>query len=272
MPVEPYYYQLEPPNQDASIWRFMSLEKFHDLIDSGKLYFCRADLFNDEREGLPPQEFLMRFGLSPLDLHDRQQLTDHIGIGAQSREEFYVSCWHLFDEERLEMWKNYGKDGVAICSRYSLLKSALDAMPDRAFMGLVRYDSSYMIRANVLSYITNKRAKYADEQEVRAFLWILDPNRGGNRHIDAEGRVHPHVTEPPPDSVSKGEKRAVDLDKLITQVVVAPWASTALVSEVEETVKTSGHTIPVIQSVFARYKQFLPDPQAKMSSCEIKWR
>jgi hypothetical protein len=264
MPVEHYHDQLEPTNQDAIIWRFMNLEKFRDLIDSGKLYFCRADLFNenDEREGLPPQKFLMRWGLSPLDLGDRQQLIDHIGLAAQCREEFYVSCWHLFREETLKMWEQYGKDGVAICSRYSLLKSSLDSMPDHAFIGLVRYESSFMAKANLFSYITNKREKYAGEQEVRAFLWILDPNRGGNRHIDAEGRVHPHVMEPPPDSVSKGEKRAVDLDKLITQVVVTPWASPTLVGEVEEIVKTSDHAIPVIPSELARYRQFLPDPDA----------
>jgi hypothetical protein len=39
-------------DQDAVIWRFMKLVKFRDLMTTGELYFCRADLFpNDVREG-----------------------------------------------------------------------------------------------------------------------------------------------------------------------------------------------------------------------------
>jgi hypothetical protein len=56
MAVEAYPDQLEPENQDAVIWRFMDMKKFRDLVATGELYFCRADLFDDEREGLPPEE------------------------------------------------------------------------------------------------------------------------------------------------------------------------------------------------------------------------
>ena len=46
MAVETYPDQLEPENQDVVIWRFMNIDKFHDLMASSKLYFCRADKFN----------------------------------------------------------------------------------------------------------------------------------------------------------------------------------------------------------------------------------
>jgi hypothetical protein len=250
MPVESYRGQLEPRDQGAIIWRFMNLEKFRDLMTSGELYFCRADQFddNDEREGLPPEEFLKRWGLSPYDLNDRRQLVDHIGTAAQFREEFYVSCWHLFAEEKFKMWEKYGKDGVAICSRYSLLKAALDLLPDSAHIGLVRYESSFMEIANLFSYITNKRPKYAWEQEVRALLWIHRPERDGNRHIDGEDRVHPHVLEPPPEWIPKGQRRAVDLNKLITRITITPLGPEALTNEVIEIVKNSGYQIPVAPS------------------------
>jgi hypothetical protein len=32
------------------------MRKFRDLMTMAELYFCRADLFPDEREGLPPEE------------------------------------------------------------------------------------------------------------------------------------------------------------------------------------------------------------------------
>jgi hypothetical protein len=51
--IETYPDQLEPENQEAVSWRFINMRKFHDLMVTAELYFCRADLFQDEREGLP---------------------------------------------------------------------------------------------------------------------------------------------------------------------------------------------------------------------------
>src|SRR5438552_16203787 len=111
------------------------------------------------------------------------------------------------------------EDGVAICSRYRLLKSALDAMADRAYLGLVRYGSKHLTGWNLFRFITTKRMKYADEQEVRAFLWIGDPLAGINRHFDGENRAHPRPLAPPPDRVLKGHRRRVDLQALVTEIV-----------------------------------------------------
>ena len=177
MAVETYPDQLEPESQEVAIWRFMDMAKFRDLMATGKLYFCRSDRFNDEREGLPPEEYLSAlFSLNPLDLRDRQTFNHHLGSIAQFRESFYISCWHLFRNETHKMWKEYGEDGVAICSRYCLLKSSLDAMGDRAFLGLLRYGTKHLTGFNLFRFITTKRADYEDEQEVRAMLWIMDPH------------------------------------------------------------------------------------------------
>jgi len=55
--IETYPDQLEPENQDVVIWRFLNMRKFRDLMTTAELYFCRADLFPDEREGLPPEDW-----------------------------------------------------------------------------------------------------------------------------------------------------------------------------------------------------------------------
>ena len=67
MAVESYASQLEPENGDVAIGRFMNMHKFRDLMTTGELYFRRADLFEDENEGLPPEEYLPR--LIGLDRH-----------------------------------------------------------------------------------------------------------------------------------------------------------------------------------------------------------
>jgi hypothetical protein len=262
VPLETYVDQLEPENQDAVIWRFMKWEKFRDLMTTGELYFCRADLFtNDLREGLPPEEYLPAFGLHPLDVLDRQQLSHHIGSDAQFREGFYVSCWHLFRDETCNMWKQYGEDGVAICSHYRLLKTALNAMDDRAYLGLVRYGAQHVPswdRANLFRYITTKRMEYAAEREARAFLWISDPLAGINRHIDSDNRIYPLPLTPPPDRVSKGERRKIDLQALVTEIVVTPWASSITIDEINVLVKNNGYTVPVRPSELTRYRELLP--------------
>jgi hypothetical protein len=261
MAVETYPHQLAPANQDVVIWRFMNMKKFRDLMTTGELYFCRADLFkNDEREGLPPQRYLAAvLRLNPLLLRDRQTLNHHFGSIAQFRENFYISCWHLFRNETDKMWKEYGDDGVSICSQYCLLKSALDTMGDRAFIGLVRYGEQHLRGVvNLFPFIMTKRAGYEGEQEVRAMLWIMDPLAGINRHIDIENRAHPLPQGPPPDRVLKGHKRGVDLQALITKIVVTPWASPATFDEVNRLVNSNGYTIPVRPSRLARYRELLP--------------
>lgn len=260
MTLEVYPDQLEPEDQDAVIWRFMKLGRFRDLITTYELHFCRADLFCDKSEGLPPEEYTPVLALNPLDLWDRQKLDDSIGCAAQFREYFYISCWHLFREETCEMWKKYGEDGVAICSRYSLLKSALDAMSDRAFLGMVRYGSVHLTGWNVLRFITTKREKYAEEREVRALLWIIDPYAAINRHFDNDNRAHPLPLTPPPDRVLDGHRRKVDIQALVTGIRVAPWASPAAFDEISNIVKNSGCDISVQPSALARYREFLPYP------------
>ena len=165
--IETYADQLEPENQDAVIWRFLNMHKFRDLVSTAELYFCRADLFRDEREGLPPEEYLASFGLNPFDLNERRELVNHIGSDAQFREGFYVNCWYLFREETCQMWKEYGNEGVAIISRYNLLKSALSAMHDRAYIGQIRYGAKHLIgkTANLFRYITTKRSGYAQRRK-----------------------------------------------------------------------------------------------------------
>ena len=237
MTVETYPDQVEPENQGAAIWRFMNLKKFRDLVMTEELYFCRADLFLDQSEGLPPQEFRPFPNLNPLELHDRHELDSYIGGLAEFRESFYVNCWHLFREETAKMWNEYGEDGVAICSQYRLLKSALDGMDDRACLGLVRYGTKHMKGWNLFRFIFNKRMEYAEEHEVRALLWIMPR---------------------PPDIVLDGQRRKVDLRALVTEIVVTPWASSSTLEEIIRFVSNSGHAIPVRPSTLTRYRQFLP--------------
>lgn len=243
MPVLPYSNRLEPAN-DAAIWRFMDLRKFRDLMASEELYFRRADLFTDKSEGLPPEDYAARvLGLNPLDIRDRAALNHHLGFLAQHRESYFISCWYLYGQETLDMWEQYGHDGVAVCSRYELLSAALDGLLDEAHLGLVQYGTSHIQRAfNALEFITTKQTKYAAECEVRAFLTVYDPLAGGNRHFDLDNVAHPAPLDLNPRHpwVPDCKRRRINLRSLITDVVISPWAEPDAIEEVQLWVKSKG--------------------------------
>jgi len=177
MPVQPYVDQIEPL-PDAVIWRYINMDKFRDLAANEELYFHRADLFkkDDPHEGLPPDDYVRKIrGLRRFDLKDELSLINTQAVNRQFSAGHYLNCWNLFEEEKLEMWKEYAPNGVAICSRYELLKATLDAMLDVIHLGLVRYGHEFLKGDNILRYIYGKRRRFEGESEVRAVLCCYDP-------------------------------------------------------------------------------------------------
>ena len=266
MSVELFTDGREPDNPDAVVWRFLNMWKFEDFIGTGELFFNRADRFpQDDLEGLPPNAYRHAPGLHPLDINDMQDTNNAIASIAQFRESFYVNCWYLFDEERASMWQEYGADGVAIASRYSLLKAALEPIPDRPHLGLVRYGSKHLTGWNTQRFITTKREEFAHEREVRALLWIMDPFAGGNRHFDINNRAYDRpLTPPPPDRVKDFHRRSIDVQALVTGIVVSPYAAESRLAEVEKLIRSEGYTFPARRSDLARFPSVPPPADADL--------
>jgi hypothetical protein len=80
--------------------------------------------------------------------------------------------------------------------------------------------------------VSTKQLKYANEQELRAMLWLVDPHETGNRHIDLDNRFHPRPNYS--TSHPAGVHRPVDLRTLIEGVIVSPFAEPNAVFETEE--------------------------------------
>jgi hypothetical protein len=263
MPVTLFPDGLEP-EPDAIIWRFMEFWKYRDLISTSELYFRRADRLGDDDEGLPPEDYLPYANLDPLDLRDALQLNHFRGSLAQDREAFFVNCWYLFDEEKGAMWKEYGNDGVAIVSRYKLLKHAITSCESSigSFAGMVRYGSRHLTGWNVLRFISTKREQFAHEREVRAMLWVPYEYAGGNRHFDENNIPHDRpLTHPPAELVPEGLRRKVDLHGLISEVRVSPWASEATFNDAKHVSAEFGYAMPVVWSDLAQFKHLAATEQ-----------
>ena len=149
--------------------------------------------------------------------------------------------------------------GVAIASRYSLLKGALESGKDRGFLGMVQYGATHLAGHswNLLRFISTKREEFAHEKEVRALLWFPNECGGHTRHFDENNIPHPRPLTDAPATVPKFRRLPVNLGYLVTEIQVSPWASAATFSEVNRLVKEVKLAIPIRWSDLARYKDLI---------------
>lgn len=240
MPLEAYVECVEPETEDAPIWRFMCYDRFCTMMETQRLYFCRSDLFAaDDQEGLPPMDYIREVCVAMGPGHDADYSLQTL---KEDRKGFFVLCWNLFQMETAELWETYAPTGVAICSRYSSLKSLLGSSADRTYLGRVWY-SKRPRRYNMLHFITTKRPEYANDQEVRAFVW---------RPAMSDRNPYPHDTP-------KGVEHVFDVPGLIEHIVISPKAPPNRLQEVAALVKRLGYSIPVGESELTPYAPLLPD-------------
>jgi hypothetical protein len=81
----------------------MDALKFMSMLENRSLWFSRADLVDDPREG----EFTHaeRHHLKGLGDTDAERL---ISLFQETRRQSFVSCWHASGIESMAMWKLYG--------------------------------------------------------------------------------------------------------------------------------------------------------------------
>lgn len=258
MPVEPFLDNPEPTDPKSPIWRYIEFWKLQDLVRSGQLYLRRSDMLEDEHEGLPPSEYERVLNLSKFALNDIWERDHDIGMLAQFRQSFYVNCWHLDIGETATMWGRYGKDGVAIVSRYDLLRQVLNPLPDKIMVGLIRYGTEHLTGWNVVRFITTKREEYRPEREARVMIWLTDTGDGMNRHFDENNRPHDRPIYDPPPTLPEGIRRNVDVSALITEVVISPFAPAERLTEVQALLAAAGIAAGVRESTLTPFSSFIP--------------
>jgi hypothetical protein len=253
MPIMTHEACPEPPD-DAVICRFMDFDKFRDLFANEELYFRRTDLFKetDPNEAMPPDDYVRNvLGLQKYDLHDEIKLNNDQASNRQFSEAQYIQCWQMFEDETLDMWARYG-GGVAIFSRFGLLKSTLTPMMDEIMVGLVRYADDGPLRYNTVRFLFLKRTHFHMERELRIVLTSYDPVGGVNRHIGADGfpNREPLDEENPLHKwVHDCKRRRIDLKSLVTEIRLSPWATPVEIDEVNLWIKCKNLNILVARSV-----------------------
>lgn len=229
------------PKNNTLLWRYQDFPKFVSLLDSGELYFTRADHFDDTFEGargfyfqkdaiyesmkpeffLKAKSILIKKGIDnptddEIDTQAMEEAKMFIKLQEQKRRDYFVSCWHANERESEAMWKLYisaMNQGIAIQTTmerlcYSIGKSGFE-------VGNVNYISfEEPLKVNDVP-IWYKRTAFKHENEVRGIFKEAGSTRGGM-------------------------PVKMDLDMLIDKVYVSPSAPVWFANLVESVLRKYG--------------------------------
>jgi hypothetical protein len=237
------------------IVKYMSWQKFQDLVTRSALYFRRIDHFIDTFEGKIP---LALWGLNSQAIQDWYN---------RCKEEIFVSCWNMDEAETPAMWRDYaGGFGVRISSTVGALTTELsypplpptepyeqknvdwaektgaklaevDERPQDGFtLGKIKYidfdkvDVHEVLGEGPSNTVPafRKRDGYVSENELRA---ILRPASKSGDDARARGDVHVFIP--------------VRLQNLILEVRFAPVDEANLESNIKKLLADNGLSIPV---------------------------
>ena len=211
VPAQQHPVFTPPSNPNAMIWRYMDFTRYVAMLETGSLFFSRADRLDDPFEGTLSRQTMAAW----LDLVRHHNLPDDFvdtprRFARAFRRHTFLNCWHLAEYESAAMWRLYSKtdEAIAVQSTFARLQEVL---PEKAHVGLVRYvdyDSFVIPQGNTMWPFLFKRRSFEHEREVRAVIQEA-PLRNNEIDLDFE----PTAT---------GKLVPVDLSGLIDTLYVAP--------------------------------------------------
>jgi hypothetical protein len=171
-----------PPNQEATLWKYLDTYKFEDLLEKKGLYLRQVEkLAEDEpNEGrmnqLQEKAMVERLGNTEVDLENFRAFHAHV------RQNSWVTCFSLGDFDEIHMWERFCKkapnEGVAIKTTYKKLMSSFK----NPAANLELIPACAMVRDRELSHMQWKHGyllfqkvpEFSDEREVRACVISLE--------------------------------------------------------------------------------------------------
>ena len=255
---------INPPNDEDTLWRYTNFEVFVNLLDTEALYFTRADKFEDPYEGFIPQSIMDAYKQSLMSL---MGVTSEVFVEAimkkheASRKYVMCNCWHQNVVESMAMWEKYNmrNSGVAIKINMEKMKNSL-TNEYSIYIGKIEYiygntnDDQYMQNflqseiplAKKLTYFPyfQKRKEYEHEQEVRLIVdidsFVMDVLN--NQTVET---VDAFLETGLPDICDIGMLFNIDVNMLIDEVIVSPYAKDWVTETLRSVVQKFGFNFDV---------------------------
>ena len=185
------------PPRSATLWRYMSLEKFIGMLHHQGLFFCYPGKMDDPFEGSLPAPTIMRLRYKNVaELIERSTKKGNI-----------VSCWHEVDHESEAMWKLHAGRGAGIA-----VKTNFESLMEALTPGWID-EHHYTFMAGRVSYVDYdtedipvlngmplfyKRKSFSHEREVRiaSFDNESESRHGATYHVNLDKLIHEIVISP----------------------------------------------------------------------------
>lgn len=242
--VEEHPLFIAPEDEDVKVWRYLDFTKLISLIDTRRLFFARADSFDDPFEGSYPRKNVDARKYAPEDMPDegKQKYLEAMNRLGDTNKHWprytAISCWHMNEYESAAMWSLYLKsdEGIAVQSTFKKLKKSI-IDDEQIYLGMVKYidyEQDHIDARNLFSPFVHKRKSFEHERELRGLL-MKWPTSSGSINYDEE-------------TIHGGVPIKVDIEELIEKIYVAPNAPSWFTNLVNTAVKRYGYDIEVIQS------------------------
>ena len=231
----------DPPEDDASLLRYMDFAKFVSLLEHQALFFVRADKLSDPHEGAPPvlNKMLWYQQHSGLfeDIFNEMYVYAMESILEFSRRFLLINCWNESDEDTFALWERFTQEtyGLAIKTDFQTLRGCFEN--ENFSIGRVKYidyDTDTIPAGNIYFPFMYKRKKFEIEKEVRVAINALPL---GSDCID--------ITQ---DICELGKYYDVNFAVLVKEIIVSPKAEYWFVDLVNTLVSRYGLNVPVYQS------------------------
>ena len=252
---------ITPPNDDAILWRYTNFEVFVNLLDTEALYFTRADKFEDPYEGFIPQSIMDAYKQSLKRVTPAEFVEAIMKRHEASRKYVMCNCWHQNVVESMAMWEKYHmrNSGVAIKTTMEKMKNSL-LSEYSIYIGKIEYiygdtdDDQYIQNflqndiplAKKLTYFPyfQKRKEYEHEQEVRLIVDI-DPFVRDALNNQTVENVDSFLETGLPDICDIGMLFNIDVNMLIDEVIVSPYANDWITETLRSVVQKFGFNFDV---------------------------
>jgi len=218
-----------PVRSLQTLWRYLSADRLKDLLNTEELFLTNLPALEDKYEGAlttRARESLANW------FQTQNRCARAVAYGEvekyqQSQAEFYVSCWHMNEQESYLMWKAYGDRGYAIQTTFERVQCSFEqtaAVITGGTVDYVDFDRDLTPVGNSFNHVATKDTPYTDEREFRLVFWNLDP-RNANVAL-----------------LPKGVRIPVDVRMLIRSIVPSPFAN-SMDTELERLIEENGITL-----------------------------
>jgi hypothetical protein len=225
------FFKKEVYSDESEVWRYIDFSKFVDLLDSSCLFFPRLTILRD----IDPYEG----SFIPFSTHEKKDDSSKKLLKQLDKalpNDTFVSCWYLSDVESAALWKLFPKsdEGIAIKSNIYNLSQSVKSGEYTIYMGSVIYGHEKVAARKTNKpksfsgddAVFTKRRCFEHEKELRMVMYVNDIKR-------------------PVLSNGNGIKIEVDLESMISEIVISPEAPLWMEDLVKRITKKYGYSFEI---------------------------